>query len=63
VEIRHRSVMATTSDSPDNSVESRKKSTGIKVIVDPVTYFDGYKSPAVTCEAGHFVAVQCRWIK
>jgi hypothetical protein len=54
VEIKHRSVMATTSDSPDNSIESRKKRTGIKIIVDPVACFDGYELSALPCKAGHF---------
>jgi hypothetical protein len=32
VEVTQRRVMATTSDSPDNSIESRKKSTEIKTV-------------------------------
>ena len=42
VEVKRRKMMATTRDSPDNSIESRKKSTGIRKIMGPIIpfYFD-----------------------
>jgi hypothetical protein len=42
VEVKHRKVTASTKDSPDSSIESRKKRTGIIKIIGPITglYFD-----------------------
>jgi hypothetical protein len=36
VDVKHRKVTASTTDSPDNSIESRKKRTGIIKIIGPI---------------------------
>jgi len=37
VEVKHRKVIAITTDRPDNSIESRKKRTGNTNIIGPIT--------------------------
>jgi hypothetical protein len=37
VDVKYRKMMASTTDSPDNSIESRKKRTGIIKIIGPIT--------------------------
>jgi hypothetical protein len=57
-EVNHREMMPITRDSPDNTIESRKKRTVIKIIVDPIVHFDFCKSSALLRDVDFFEACE-----